>query len=468
MVKRYFSSPYSLLVLTIALSLGTFIQILDFSVANVSLPQIAHDFGINVGQTAWIITSYTVSSAIMLAITGWLAARFGAVKVFLTSLFMFSVTSALCGLAPTINTLIFFRTLQGFSGGALVPLSQTLLLMNYPHSERGRALGLWSTMIILAPLVGPFVGGALTSFYGWRWIFLINIPLGILCLLVTYYLIEDEETDIKKVSFDLRSFIFLGLGVCSLQIFLDKGHAYHWFHSSFIVFTLISAILFIALFIVSNIKSKEPIFDFSLLKNKSFVISTVVASFAFLIFIGSSLILAFWLQLGLNYSPVEAGISLMPIGIFPVLLSSFVGKSLSRIDPRYYLTLSFLFFAATFFWLSSFTVDVSQQEFLLLRMLQGLGPTLYFIPILTLALSSIPKRQLASATGFFNFSRLLSGGGIGVAIFITLWERYNPDKTFTNLSYTLAMNDIAYWSGVGFLIIIPLVWLCHYQRTESH
>jgi DHA2 family multidrug resistance protein len=467
-------APGPLLLLTFALSLGTFIQILDFSIANVSLPQISKDFGISPMQSSWIITSYTISSAVMLALTGWLAGRFGPVFVYITSILLFSLASALCGLAPTNEALILFRSFQGVAGGALVPLSQTLLLMNYPPNERGRALGIWSTMIILAPLVGPFVGGALTSLYGWRWIFFINIPLGVLSAFITYSLIGKQKEDLNKNVFDLKSFVFLALGVSLMQVFLDKGHKYNWFHSNFILSVLCLSIFSIGLFIHFNRKSKEPIFDFSLFTDKNFVLSTLIASFAFLIFIGSSLILPLWLQLGLNYTPMQAGISLMPIGIFPLLLSTTIGKSLSKIDPRYYLTISFVIFAATFFWLSTFNKEISNKEFLILRLIQGLGPALYFIPVLTLALSTIPKRKLASATGFFNFSRLISGGGIGIAVFITFWEykghlymHFSDNKEVINTAYTLAMNDIAFLSALGFLILIPFVWMCkHHQQND--
>lgn len=467
-------SPGLLLLLTVTLSLGAFIQILDFSIANVSLPQISKDFGVNPSQSSWIIIAYSISNAIALVITGWLASRFGHVNLFLFSIILFSLISALCGLALTNDMLIFFRILQGFAGGPLVPLSQTLLLMHYPSNERGRALGMWSLVIILAPLLGPFIGGFLTSYYGWRWIFFINVPFGLLCATIIYFLIGKEKEDVKQVPFDVRSFICLVIGVTSFQIFIEKGHAFHWFQSNVIIASFLLSVVFLTLFIFSNKNSKQPIFDLSLFKNKNFVLATLVASFAFLIFIGNSLILPLWLQMGLNYSPVQAGISLMPIGVFPLLISTLVGKSLSRVDPRYYLTLSFLIFAGTFFWLSTFSTHIDPTKFLVLRLIQGLGPAFYFIPVLTLALSTIPKPKLASATGFFSFSRLISGGGIGVAVFINFWEYkghlYNhlsDSKELSNVAYTLAMNDISFWSAVLFLSIIPLVWMCKGYQSSN-
>jgi DHA2 family multidrug resistance protein len=496
---------FSLFLITFSLGLGTFIQILDSSIANVSIAYIAGDLGVSVNQGTWVITSFSISNAIVLALTGWLSTRFGQVKLFVWSTILFSITSWLCGLAWNLPALIFFRILQGASAGGLIPLSQSLLINNYPEDKKGSALGFWGMIVIVAPILGPIIGGYITYNYSWPWIFYINIPLGFISAALTWYLLKDRESETKQDPIDTIALLLLVIGVSSLQVMLDKGNELDWLKSDFIRLLLIIVIISFIYFIAWNGYSNYPVIDFYLFKDRNFVIGTVLGAIGFLMFFGSTVLLPLWLVSQLNYTAYWAGIAVMPIGIIPVFLSSFVGKKTGEIDPRLMATFSFLCFSYTFFWFSNFTTNVSLYQIFLPRFVQGLAVTFFFIPLLTIALGSIPNKSLASASGVFNFIRLIAGGGVGTALYVTLWSRrevfhhtrlteavtvYNPqtiqfydllenlgikgnqanqltDQLLTAQSYLLAVDDAFWLSGWTFLLTIPLIWFSKRVKSDK-
>lgn len=496
---------FSLFLLTIALGLGTFIQILDSSIANVSISYISGDLAVSVNQGTWVITSFAISNAIVLALTGWLSDQIGQVKLFVWSTFLFSITSWLCGLAWNLPVLIFFRILQGASAGALIPISQSLLLINYPQDKKGTALGFWGMVVIVAPILGPVIGGYITYNYRWPWIFYINIPIGFLSSWMAWYLLRDRETEVKHHPIDFIGLLLLIIGVSCLQIFLDKGNELDWLKSPAIRTLLVIWTVSFIYFIAWNFYSLHPVIDFTLFTDRNFVIGTLLSAIAFLMFFGSAVLLPLWLETQMNYTAFWAGIAVMPIGIIPLFLSTYVGRNVTRFDPRWMATFSFICFSGTFFWFSNLNTDVDLYHIMLPRFVQGLGVAFFFIPLLTIALSSIPNYCLASASGVFNFIRLVAGGGIGTALYVTIWDRrevyhharlaesvtvYNPltnqfygmmedlgitghtanavaDSILSGQSYLLAVNDVFWLSGWTFLMLIPFVWLSKRVTSQT-
>ncbi len=483
--------------------MGTFIQILDTSIANVAVPFISGDLGASSEEGTWVITSFAVSNAIVLPLTGLLARRFSEVPLFVASTALFSLTSWLCGLAWNLPVLIFFRILQGAAGGALIPLSQSLLLQLYPRDKKGLALGIWSMVVVTAPIVGPILGGWLTDNYGWRWIFYINIPLGIISALLTWMILWETVDDKKKHDpIDYTGFFLLCIAVGALQILLDKGNQEDWFRSNYINTLAVISFVGFYFFIPWNLYSPYPVVNFSFFKDKNFLIGTIITALGFFVFFGSVVLLPLWLQTQNGYTATWAGLAVAPIGIFPLILSLVIGHYVSIIDQRLVLTFSYFIFSMTFFWLGSFNTDISFFHIILPRFVQGLGLATFFIPLVTLSLAHIPNEQLASASGIFNFIRLLAGGGFGTSLFVTLWSRredyhhsyliesitpYNPlsrqtfqivseklylegqsakqlvDNLVSQQSYMLATNDVFWLSGWIFLSMIPFIWFLDSQ-----
>jgi len=492
-------SGIKLLLLTLSLGLGTFIEILDISIANVSISYIAGDLAVSPTQGTWVITSFAISNGIVLAITGWLSKRFGPVRLFYWSTFLFAITSWLCGIARDLPLLILFRTLQGFSSGSLIPLSQALLIQNYPEERRSSALGLWGMIVVVAPILGPVIGGWITDNYGWPWIFYINIPLALFSGWLTWYLISDQDAEPQPIPIDRIGLLLLALGVSALQISLDKGQELDWFNSVWICSLLVVSFLCFTFFIPWNLYSLNPVMDFSFFRHRNFTLATFLTSTGYLLFFGSTVLLPLWLVGQMNYTAFWAGVAMMPIGILPLFFSTSIGKYLNQIDARWFSTASFLCFSVTFYWFSNLTPDVSLFELMLPRFFQGIGVGLFFIPMITIALSDIPKNQLTSASSVFNFIRLIMGGGFGTAIFVTLWQRreiyhhamiaenitvFNPlvgqfydslklqlgipesiskvilDNTVAQQASLMAVNDIFWLTSWILLSCIPFIWLC--------
>ncbi|HRD56110.1 MAG TPA: DHA2 family efflux MFS transporter permease subunit [Parachlamydiaceae bacterium] len=489
--------PLPLLILTLALGMGTFIQILDTSIANVSIPYIAGDLGVSPNEGTWVITSFAVSNAIVLPLTGLLASRYTDVKVFIWSTFLFSLASWACGLAWSLPSLIIFRIIQGATGGTLIPLSQSLLLKNYPPDKKGLALGFWSTVVIVAPILGPILGGWITDNYGWRWIFYINIPIGFLSTYLTYALIGGHKQLTEKKPLDLIGLILLIAAVGSLQVMLDKGDQWDWFSSPFILKLAFVSFVGFYFFIPWNYLSKNPVVDFSCFCYRNFTIATILSAIGYLLFFGSVVLMPLWLQTEMGYTAFWAGVAIAPIGIIPLFLSVPIGKYIQDLGAREFLTISFFIFGITFYWFSGFMTDISLYKIMLPRFVQGLAVACFFVPLVTIALSPIPTEKLSSASGVFNFIRLIAGGGIGTSLFVSYWNRwhqyyharltevatiYNPatheyleslkvlgitgdqalkmiDSQVNNQAFILALNDVFYFASMAFFVLIPFIWL---------
>ncbi|BBO58961.1 DHA2 family efflux MFS transporter permease subunit [Mycoavidus sp. B2-EB] len=485
----------ALVLLTVGLALGTFMEVLDTSIANVAIPTIAGNLGVATSQGTWVISSYSVASAIAVPLTGWLARRVGEVKLFTLSVILFTLTSALCGLARNFETLIVFRLLQGFVSGPMVPLSQTILLRSYPPDKRGLALGLWAMTVIVAPIFGPLLGGWLTDHYSWPWLFYINVPIGLFSALSCFVLLRGRETKLVKQRIDAVGLALLVIGVGCLQTVLDIGKDHDWFSSSLIVTLAIIAAIALSFMLIWEITEKDPVIDFSLFKDRNFALGVIIVSFGFMTFFSSVVIFPLWLQTVMGYTASLAGLATAPIGLLALVLSPLIGRNLHKLNLRLVASFAFMVFAGVSYWNSLFTLDTPFNIVILPRLVQGLGIACFFVPLTTITLSSITEDRLASAAGLSNFFRTLAGA-IGTAVSTTFWENdaiyhhavlsesvsvYSAntlafmdtlaslgitgsaayaslDKIITQQAYMMATNDFFRISCVVFIALTALIW----------
>lgn len=495
-----------LLLLNLALGLGTFIQILDSSIANVAIPYIAGNLSVSADQGTWVITSFAASNAIVLPLTGWLSNYFGRVKLFVWSVTLFALMSFMCGFSHTLTMLIFFRVLQGAVAGSLIPLSQSILMASNPPEKRGSALGMWSMTVIVAPVMGPIIGGYLTEVYSWPWIFYINVPIGLFSAGVVWYMLKDQESELIRNPIDWMGLFLLSLAVATMQIMLDKGKDLDWFESNIILaLTIVSAVSFVY-FCIWNYFQKYPIVDFSFFKLRNFTIGTIATTVGFLLYFASTVTTPLWLQTEQNYTPFWAGVAVAPVGLVSVALSMFIGKYMGRFDLRMITAMSFLFFSLSFFDQANFTTEVSLRQIMWVRFYQGFGIAIFFLPLVQITLSEVPNNKLPSAAGLFHFIRILVGSGFGTSLAIQIWTRlqifhharlsealtdfnsitveffdkmmsYRPeftkevaravlDRQVEQQAYMLSSNDLAYLSAWLFLLMIPLIFLC--KRVQEN
>jgi MFS transporter, DHA2 family, multidrug resistance protein len=483
---------------TLALSLATFMNVLDTSIANVSIPAIAGDLGVSPDQGTWVITSFGVANAISLPLTGWLTRRFGQVRLFIASTVLFVIASFLCGLAPSLSALILFRVLQGAVAGPMIPLSQSLLLASYPKERAGMALAMWAMTTLVAPVVGPVLGGWITDNISWPWIFYINVPVGIGAALATWAIYHRRETPTARVPVDTVGLGLLVIWVGAMQILLDKGKDLDWFNSPTIIAFACVAVVAFLIFLVWELTEEHPIVDLSLFGKRNFTVATVALLFGYGLYFGNVVLIPLWLQQYMGYTATLAGVVLAPVGLLALLLTPFVGRVVHRVDPRLLVTVSFTVFALVFFMRAGFNTNASIGTLLVPTLIQGAGAATFFIPLLTLTLSGLPPERIPAASGLSNFARI-TAGSFGTSITTTLWDRRatlhhaqlverltpgNPAAAHTlatlhasgmpqsqsyallnrlvdGQAYMLSANDIFYVSGLIFIAMIVLVWLAH-------
>ncbi len=481
---------------TIALSLATFMNVLDTSIANVSLPAIAGDLGVSSSQGTWVITSFGVANAIAVPLTGFVTQRFGAVRVFVTSILLFTLFSFLCGQAPSLSVLILFRVLQGASAGPMIPLSQTLLLSSYPPKRSGMALAMWSMTTLIAPITGPLLGGWITDNISWPWIFYINVPVGLICASVTLTLYRSRETPTRKLPIDWTGLALLTVWVGALQVMLDKGQELDWFGSGTIRLLAVAAFVGFVLFLIWELHDEHPVVDLSLFRIPSFTLGTIMLALAYAMFFGSLVLLPLWLQEFVGYTATQAGEVLAWVGLFALLLSPVIGRYVSVVDTRWLTTGSFAVFALVFWMRSQFTIGDSYWEYSLPTVVQGIATAMFFIPLLSIVLGGLPPHRIAAASGLSNFARI-TAGSFGTSIYTTWWTnrailhhsqlaehiyRGNAttdatlrlaqhlglrpeqalgliDRLVQQQSYTIAVDEMFRLSAWLFLALIVLVWL---------
>ena len=493
-------------MLTLVLSLATFMLVLDSTIANVAIPTIAGDLGASSSQGTWVITSFGVANAISIPITGWLAKRFGEVRLFLIATLLFVLASWLCGIANSLEMLIVFRVLQGAVAGPIIPLSQSLLLNNYPPEKRGMALAFWSMTIVVAPICGPILGGWISDNIHWGWIFFINVPIGLAVVLISWKILEGRESRISHQPVNTVGLILLALGVGALQLMLDQGRELDWFNSTeIVVLTIIAAVGLIAL-IIWELTDDNPVVDVSLFKSRNFTVGCVSTSLAFLVYSGTVVLIPLLLQQVYNYTATWAGLAAAPVGLLPILLAPIIGKFGNKIDMRILITVSFMVYALTFYWRAvTFEPEMTFMDVALPQFVQGLAVACFFMPLTTITLSGLPPEKMASASSLFNFLRTLAGS-IGTSLTTFIWYNreavhhtqltevinpYNPisqqffqtmgsfglseeqtasyiARQITAQGFIIGANEIFLVSAITFISLVVLIWFAKPPFSSKH
>ena len=496
----------ALAMLTLVLSLATFMLVLDSTIANVAIPTIAGDLGASSSQGTWVITSFGVANAISIPITGWLAKRFGEVRLFLIATLLFVLASWLCGIANSLEMLIVFRVLQGAVAGPIIPLSQSLLLNNYPPEKRGMALAFWSMTIVVAPICGPILGGWISDNIHWGWIFFINVPIGLAVVLISWKILEGRESRISHQPVNTIGLILLALGVGALQLMLDQGRELDWFNSTeIVVLTIIAAVGLIAL-IIWELTDDNPVVDVSLFKSRNFTVGCVSTSLAFLVYSGTVVLIPLLLQQVYNYTATWAGLAAAPVGLLPILLAPIIGKFGNKIDMRILITVSFMVYALTFYWRAvTFEPEMTFMDVALPQFVQGLAVACFFMPLTTITLSGLPPEKMASASSLFNFLRTLAGS-IGTSLTTFIWYNreavhhtqltevinpYNPisqqffqtmgsfglseeqtasyiARQITAQGFIIGANEIFLVSAITFISLVVLIWFAKPPFSSQH
>jgi MFS transporter, DHA2 family, multidrug resistance protein len=409
-------------VTAVALALGTFMQVLDTSIANVSIPTISGDLGVSSDQGTWVITSFAVSNGVSVPLTGWLMQRFGVVRTFVVSVALFTVASLLCGFAWSLPSLIVFRVLQGAVSGPMIPGSQALLINVFGPAKRHTALTIWSLTTLIAPIAGPLLGGYISDNYVWPWIFLINVPVGIFCVFICWQNLKSHETPTHKLPIDRIGLLLLFVWVGALQVMLDKGKDLDWFHSGLIVAMLIvTAVAFVA-WLVWNLTEKHPVVDLSLFKSKSFTLGTVALCLGYAVFFGNIVLMPLWLQSFVGYTATWAGLVSAPSGVTAVITSLFVGNLIRRYDPRILAASSFGIFGLSYFMRAGLTADASFPAFVAPQLVQGFAMGLFFVSLLALIFDRLPPQKIPAASGLSNFLRI-TAGSFATSLTTTFWDR---------------------------------------------
>jgi len=410
-------------IVAIAVMFATFMEVLDTTVVNVSLPHIAGSLSATIDESTWVLTSYLVANAIVLPMTGWLARNFGRKRLLMASVTGFTISSLLCGLAPNLPLLVTFRLIQGATGGAMQPLSQAVLLEAFPPAERGKAMGFWGLGIVVAPILGPVLGGWLTDTYSWRWVFYINLPVGIASLVMTkLYVFDPSYLRQETAKIDYWGIGLLALWIGSLQIALDLGQERDWFTSPFITALVFVAAAGVVAFIVREWMAREPIVDLHVFKDRTYSTGVFLMTTLGFVLYGSLVLLPIMLQTLLGYPSLQAGIAMAPRGMGSMLGMPIVGLLIGKIDSRKLVAVGLIAGALTLIWLGRLNLNAGYWDIFWPQFLQGLGLSALFVPLTTISMDRIAREKMGNATSLFNLMRNL-GGSVGIAVTGTLLAR---------------------------------------------
>jgi DHA2 family multidrug resistance protein len=412
----------ALVMLTIASALATFMEVLDTTIANVSVPTIAGSMGVSANEGTSIISSYSLAAAIAVPLTGWLARRIGEVRLIITSVLLFTLFSVLCGLAPDYNSLVVLRLLQGFVSGPMVPLGQSIMMNSYPPAKRGAAMAFWAMTVIIAPVVGPILGGYITENFHWAWIFYINVPVGLFCAYSLATLLKGRESEVRHEPIDIVGLLLLAIGVGSLQYMLEHANNLGWYESNEVVTLTIIAVVGLILLAIWEWYDKHPVIDLHLLSNRNFTMGTAMQTIGFTIFFGNVVVIPLWLQTVMGYDAFHSGLAVAPVALFALVFSPVVGMNMHKIDLRYLIAFGFGLFVFGSWYSSLLTPDATMGQIMLTRFYFGLGMPFFFVPLGSLIMQGLNGEEITRAAGFSNFLRTL-GGAIGTAVFVTIWSR---------------------------------------------
>ncbi len=479
-------------VAAIVLAAANFIAVLDMTIANVSVPNIAGGLGATTSQGTWVITSYAVAEAITVPLTGWLAGRFGAVRVFAVAMAFFGAFSALCGLSTSLGMLVFARICQGFAGGPLMPLSQTLLLRIFPKEKAAAAIGLWSMTTLIAPVLGPILGGYLCDEFSWPWIFYINLPIAFACAFIAWQMLKRYELPLRKNPIDRVGLGLLVIWVAALQLMLDEGKNLDWFAShEIIALAVVAAIGFVA-FLIWEWYEEHPVVDLRVFRHRGFSVSVLTISLAFAAFFGANVLTPLWLQSFMGYTATIAGLATAWSGVTAIFLAPVVAMASHRVDARKLVFGGVVWMGLVTFWRTVATTDMGYWDVSFPLMALGLALPFFFIPTTGLALASVKKHEMESAAGLMNFLRTLSGAA-ATSLVTTAWSdkitanhaelvgladsdqsvrtlldqsgmtpdavNQTIDYLITNQSVMLATNQLMWAIGIAFIIAASIIWL---------
>jgi MFS transporter, DHA2 family, multidrug resistance protein len=416
-------------IVAVAVMFATFMEVLDTTVVNVSLPHIAGSLDATIDESTWALTSYLVANAIILPLAGWLANHFGRKRLLLASVTGFTISSFLCALAPTLEALVVFRIIQGMTGGALQPLSQAVLLEAFPPHQRGKAMGFWGLGIVTAPIFGPVLGGWLTDNYSWRWVFYINIPVGVVSILMTkLYIFDPPYIERRSDRVDYWGIGLLAVGVGALQFMLDKGQQEDWFASDLMRALAVMAVVALAAFVLRELKTAHPVVDLRVFKVRTYTAGVFLITVLGFVLYGSLVLLPIMLQTLLGYPSLQAGIAMAPRGMGSFLAMPVIGMLVGRVGARRLLALGLVGGAVTLYWLGQLNLSAGYWDIFWPQFIQGISLGLLFVPLTTITMDPISKETMGNATSIFNLMRNI-GGSMGIAASTTMLARYGQVYT---------------------------------------
>lgn len=502
-------------IVALTVMLPTFIEVMDTSVVNVSLPHIQGSLNAGLDEVTWVLTSYLVSNAIIIPITGWLAGIFGRKRYLIFSLVVFTVSSIVCGAAPSLEVLVLFRILQGLGGGGLQPLSQAILLESFPPREHGIAMAAFGMGVVMAPILGPVVGGWITDNWNWRWVFYINLPAGILAVAMAIFFIHDPAYIRRRtIQIDKWGLFLLTLGLGSLQIVLDKGEREDWFNSEFIIILAVIALVSLSIFVLVELRAAHPVVNLRVFRDRSFAAGNIIMFAGFFCLFGSIVLLPLYLQNLMSYTALWAGLVLGPGGLASFVVMPVAGILMKKgVNPRNLLAIGLTIAAYSLWLMSGFALDGSFMTFTWPRVVQAVGMGLFFVPLSAATYVGIPREEMGNASGIFNLLRNL-GGSFGVAFSTTVlaqrsqvhqsflvenitpynkafqsfyaqlteWFQMNqthihalPDKAAMAVTYRevlrqasmLAFNDTFWLLAIGTAVLVPLTLIFRRARAPA-
>ena len=433
---------------------ATFMEVLDTSVANVSLPHIAGNLSASVDESTWVLTSYLVSNAIVLPLTGWLATLFGRKRFFLACVVLFALSSLLCGMAPSLSALVFFRVIQGAGGGGMQPMSQAILVDSFPREKQGMAMAIYGMGVVVAPTLGPTLGGWITDNYSWRWIFLLNVPVGVISVVMITLLITDPPHMVRKTLKEGLRIDFIGLGLLSvglgfLQVILDKGERDDWFGSTFITWATVVCVAALIGLIIRELTTDDPVVDLHLFKDRNFAISTFMMYTLGVVLYGTTLLLPILLQTLMGYTAMQSGLVLLPGGLVLLACLPFVGALLDRFSPRWIIASGLLIMATGLFELSHLDLSAGPRSPVFDWIISRMGTAFLFVPINVMAFYFVPRGKMNNASGLINLARNV-GASTGISFVTTVLDRRSQFHQNV-LSANLQAGNIRYQAAMHHL-----------------
>ena len=411
-------------LIALSVMLATFMEVLDTSIANVSLRNIAGSLSVSADESTWVLTTYLISNAIVIPSTAWLGQRFGRKRFLFTCVAIFTLSSFLCGLATSLPMLLLMRVIQGAGGGALQPIAQSIMLESFPREKQGQAMGIYGLGVVIAPILGPVLGGWITDNYSWRWIFFINVPVGILALTLMQRFIHDPPwiRNARPARLDVIGFSFMSLWLGCQEVLLDKGQEDDWFGSRFIIVMAVLAVAGLVAFVVRVLTADKPFVDLRVLKNYNFTLGMALMFSAGVCLYSLTAVLPLFLQSLMNYTALQSGYAMIPRGLGALIAMPLAGRLVGKIQGRWLVAGGFLSFGLASLALTHLTLDESRSLLFWPLFFSGVAIAFMFVPLNTLALGALPPEQIGNASGIFNLMRNV-GGSVGISMVTTLVAR---------------------------------------------